>query len=138
MFEGEAHRSYVQLCRELRLQRERVEPGDLALVAYGPDRPAVADPGAWNHVPSGFTAHGGRYREGDVWLPRLDQWVQLLAEAGCQDIGFWSGPDFGKCGVLTPGDFDGISYADLETAPTREEAAARLWMSVTGRTVTSG
>jgi len=67
-----------------------------------------------------------------IWLPRLDQWLAMLEEAGVHDIGFWTGDGYAKCGVLlqvTP--YEGWDFGDLETASTPEEAAARLWLAVT-------
>lgn len=126
MFEGLEYASYIALMRELRMGEgtRMCRMGDWYVDAN--DEPRCI---GWHPERQAFV-------EGVlVWLPRLDQWLDMLEEAGVPDVGFWSGEGFGKCGILCPGDFDGISYADLETASTREEACARLWLATTGRTV---
>lgn len=140
MFEGPAYESYIALCRALRLERT-LEPGDwcfeFGATSYwtGADRPELYAPVRWPSA-SPVSLPRGTVDAGSVWLPHLDQWLDKLEEAGVRDIGFWSGDGYGKCCVLAI-DYDtgAIEFADLETAPTRAEAAARLWMAVTGRSV---
>lgn len=141
MFEGEEYRSYIQLCRELRLPSVYWRQGDLQ---WNPR----ANPDAWpgqivviSDRESAESASMAGNRE-VVWLPRLDQWLSMLEEAGVQSI---------RCmwhGRVAPSDRVRIEATRIDSVmdvvtwdcygPTREEAAARLWMSVTGRMVTSG
>lgn len=116
---GPEYASYIALCRELRLKRE-VARGDYVAWHVG------GDPLLW-------AADQSPSSDIWVWLPRLDQLLLMLEGKGVRDVGFWALDDCAKCGALTPGDFDGISYGDLETATTREEAALRLWIAVTRR-----
>lgn len=123
---GPEHASYVALCRELRLERERgFELGDWWVWLTLEDPPILVD--------EGFLRTVFALIDLQIWIPRLDQLLAMLEVAGVRDVGFWAFDDRTKCGVLTAGDFDGISYGDLETAPTREEAALRLWMAVSER-----
>lgn len=123
MFEGPEHEPYLALCREMRLERNLGE-GDYygqfysgEMVASLWDGSVLADEAAW-------------------WLPRLDQWLAMLGAAGVRNIGFWTGDDYAKCGALLQvSPYEGWDPGDLETASTREEAAARLWCALTGRTV---
>lgn len=138
MFDAPAYASYIALCRELNLTKDRAEPGDIALIwLHHDDPPWVSAGGEW-YSEQGFSAHGGHWRrdvlgkegDGDIWLPRLDQWLTMLEEAGVLGV------DLEKLGACyfatdhTPGtDREGYT----RVGDTREEAAAHLWMAVTGR-----
>lgn len=127
VFEGEKYASYIALMRELRLERE-FEDGD------------------WLIDSAGFVGlyYGASISYGDepkdaVWLPRLDQWLSLLEAAGERDICFSQGhpdalPDEWCCG--TSDHWEG-GFIYTGNAPTREEAAARCWLSATGRSATT-
>lgn len=68
---------------------------------------------------------------------RLDELLAMLEEAGAEEVAFqrdsqdWGAGDAPSC------DWDGALEWLISPiyAPTREEAAARLWMAVTGREV---
>lgn len=85
--------------------------------------------------------HPLRYRLG-LWLPRLDQWLAMLEEAGHPEISF---EDMRKTGGPKPGwwattaEYTPMGRGNMNPGigPTREEAAARLWCAVTGRMVTA-
>lgn len=129
MFKAPEYASYRYLCRELRLERD-LESGDLyhesnALV----DKVHIYAPVVWPPH-SRVTLPRGNEAEGTVWLPRLDQWLAMLEEAGYADFylyirrpGTWSA----SCG-------DWCDNPRFEAeGPSREEAVARLWMAVVGR-----
>lgn len=151
MFDGPEHESYVSLCCGLRLER-RFEDGDwfwwpgdesdrFPEGVYLQHRAAMEE----YDIPQALIAgdeqadpYGERPNPLAVWAPRLDQWLDMLEEAGVRDVGFFRGVDHAKCVVLFQVTAaDALDFGDLETAPTREEAAAKLWMAVTGRTVGS-
>jgi hypothetical protein len=146
MFDAPGYASYIALCRELQLEH-RFEAGDWWVTVHdtpiawrlpGHEPVYISDPNLCNDDGGNFPGYQDEHQS-YVWLPRLDQWMAMLGEAGCPDIGMWAGDGYAKCGVLIPGAsvYDGIAFADLETAPFREEAAARLWCAVTGRKVTA-
>lgn len=119
LFSGPEYASYIALMRELALEHEYDE-GDY--VCWTKDPIEIEILMGWRPQESAY-----------IWLPRLDQWLAMLEQAGIEDISFWTGDGYAKCGVLLPTDDDGgIECGDLETAPTHEEAAARLWMVVAG------
>lgn len=142
MFEGPEHASYIELCRALGLERE-YEEGDYAAWRGGPEE-------SWQvlliDAVRGHVGHRARLGYGpggladSVWLPRLDQWLAMLEDE----------PD--GCDVATirksmrmdeaKEHYVGVIFAATSTnrpdiepvwVPTREEAAAKLWMAVTGR-----
>lgn len=137
MFEGEEYRSYIRLCRELRLGR-LFEEGDWywTTTVHEPEGFAAV----WD---AGYSVER-RASDAKLWLPRLDQWLAMLEEAGREQLPkHWlSGFSLYPCGGSL--EYEAgccISQAGPQytvVAPTREEAASRLWMAVTGRTVTSG
>ena len=136
MFDGPEHQSYIALCRELMLER-KLEEGDWFVLGQHTTAfvwSALITATAWNdhfhNIPEPGIAR-------PIWLPRLDQWLAMLEEAGQPDIAFertlagrW------ECGRPIP-EGDGRTIELVPTSGlkhTREEAAARLWMAVTGRT----
>jgi hypothetical protein len=134
MFDGPEYESYIALCRELRLERS-LELGDwYAHSEVDLQHPLVL---GWREQ----LIIGPITEWTWVWLPRLDQWLMMLEEAGWMEVRFspsaylmdespvfWrvegSGIDR-RYNVHTT-----VEYTDLRT---REEAAARLWMAVAGR-----
>jgi len=115
VFEGPEYASYIALCRGLRLEH-RIMAGDCCIWAKGDDR----QPGIW----WGMSPEPGLW----IWLPRLDQWLAMLEEAGVQWVSFAPTPQW------TAAWTDADAWLKDAEAPTREEAAARLWMAVTGWT----
>jgi hypothetical protein len=112
LFDAPKYASYIALCRRLRLEWTWRQ-GDYY---QSPELDAVILLGA-----------GGPPRHTAVPLPRLDQWLAMLEEAGwtyhltarVPGYAIWgNGPD---------------SKAGREEAGTPEEAAARLYCAVTGR-----
>lgn len=143
MFDTPAYASYIQLCRELNLTKERAEPGDIALIwLHHDDPPWVSAGGAW-YSEKGFSSHGGHWHrdvlgkqgDGGIWLPRLDQWLTMLEEAGVLNVRFVF-PNETSLGnrLVRDGDCLAPRMNPGATAATNEEIAARLWMAVTGRT----
>jgi hypothetical protein len=148
MFDGPECASYIALMRELRLPRE-FDDGDYytAPVPVSPIAPDGFEVLIWVDL-----YRWPRATEESVWLPRLDQWLGMLEEAGADQVLIEHvephddyGPGGYICFTLEEG-HDGLSREkpDYEDGwhgfyalcrPTREEAAARLWMAVTGRTV---
>jgi len=134
-FDQPEFQGYVALCRELRLERRFVE-GDYAAWTDSPDGPwtVLLTDGAAAHAGhralSGYGPGGFAY---SIWLPRLDQWLAMLEKAGERDAVLQvcrHGVDF------TVAWTDGYGIAEQSgRGATREEAAARLWMAVTGREV---
>jgi hypothetical protein len=117
MFAGEEYASYIALCRELRLALPWIwRSGDwyefrgrVNLV------PVTSEPAA-------YLAGLGVLPEATP-LPRLDQWLAMLEEAGEDTV------------VLVKDDRWGRSAQTGKPgrppwAPTYEEVVARLWMSV--------
>lgn len=132
MFDTEAHRPYLALMRELRLERE-VEQGDWIEVASLDGLRSIQ-----------VRRAPGRQvgRTGAVWLPRLDQWLVMLEEAlaspyrrtaGGDPPAFLAGSNWARRQAL------GMLQVRAEHCPDEsiEEAAARLWLAVTGRAVTA-
>jgi len=144
LFSGPEYGSYVALMRELRLER-KFEEGDYAAWAGSPAGP-------WTVLlTDGAAAHAGHramfgYGPGDqawsVWLPRLDQLLAMLEDAGRPRI--WFDPRPWPAGhalvtwetyITKPGQcWVAMSHEEASPeSPTREEAAARLWIAITGR-----
>jgi hypothetical protein len=140
MFAGPEYASYVALCRELRLERA-LQDGDFVDDGV---RPGVQVCGVT--VAPGVMWHGG------VWIPRLDQWLAMLEEAGADQVlveRVEPNDDYGPGGYIcftVEDGHDGLSRLKPEyeggwpgfyalCRPTPEEAAAQLWRAVTGRTV---
>lgn len=133
-----AHVSYIILCRELRLERE-FEEGDWY---------AFAVPTSAEWPTALFTHRAGPdprqlHRTGNycAWLSRLDQWIRLLQEATerCDFalVGFneTTGPLAVRFRYRAEWDWwqAGEDRHAEAVGDTPEEAAARLWMAVTGR-----
>lgn len=112
MFDGPEHASYIALCRELRLERE-LRDGDFVALPYA---------GREVHV-CGVSVAPGVMEHGGVWLPRLDQWLAMLEAAGADAVAL----------ISSGGSYIVKAHAAEADGPTREEAAARLWLAVTGR-----
>jgi hypothetical protein len=148
MFDGPEYEPYIALCRELRLERE-FEECDHYAAFWNPWEGSAPPPKVttWTNAKQDWSAARTWFDRGStsardvVWLPRLDQWLTMLEEAGWMEVRFspsaylmdespvfWriegSGIDR-RYNVHTT-----VEYTDLRT---REEAAARLWMAVTGR-----
>src|SRR5215831_3633976 len=78
MFEGPEYESYIALCRELRLEH----------IFGQADWAFVEDPESENGgvVTTRLVHEGERAGDTVVWLPRLDQWLAMLEEAGYEFI----------------------------------------------------
>ncbi len=121
MFEGEAHRSYLALGRDLRLERE-FEEGDWYLY----DLPG--DPGDKPALVTDNSLTGPRLARGRyVWLPLLHQWIGMLREVGVDAVVLVYDARWGWSAQI-----DRPVFPPAWT-PTPEEAAARLWAVLTGR-----
>lgn len=129
MFESEAYRSYIALCRELRLER-KVKEGDW-LTSRWKSRSGWSE---WSDLgmcnDDGGGCHNANFWETEdqgeeiVWLPRLDQWLAMLEEAGVDSITIHRMPGYGYRVAWDAPNGYACTYS------TREEAAARLWMAV--------
>lgn len=153
MFDTEPYQEYVTLCRELRLERD-FEEGDWYaayddLEVLGVYIRLVTE----DAMPGFSTVAWSEVR----WLPRLDQWLSKLEEAGVRNVAFQtlspteSSPFEELGGPLRPiilppdapryGCIDLNQIGDVKRAwpygACREEACARLWLAVTGRVVTA-
>jgi hypothetical protein len=127
MFDAEAYRPYVALCRKLALGAERrpIQMGDWYI-----DR---------NDEPRCIGWHPERvaYIEGiPIWLPRFDQLLAMLEEAGFPYVELERTSSAGRysCRCARAGEeppAEHVRGAGLWS--TREEAAMRLWMAVTDR-----
>jgi hypothetical protein len=124
MFEGPEYESYIKLCRELRLERE-LQEGDWLVYETGPGDPLVTP----EHWLSGDPVEACRLTPSDIlWLPRLDQWLAMLEEAGLtevtlrrNDVGYWA---LGENDVAH-------QWGSSPATDTPEEATACLWVAVT-------
>jgi hypothetical protein len=133
MFDTEAHRPYIDLCRGLRLERE-FAVGDYCSALGGG---APWGPGLWDWETgvdrTGLDRRGLTW----IWLPRLDQWLSMLEEAGEDSVTLETtrSPGLYRAwnGIGDDEAIDGRAGAGR----TREEAAAKLWCAVTGRAVTA-
>lgn len=115
VFEGEKYVSYIALMRELRLEHEFAD-GDWFIDSAG----------FVGLYYSASISYGDEPRDA-IPLPRLDQWLAMLEAAG------W----VFHLTARQPGYAIWASREGLhgrEEGPTPEEAAARLWMTVTGKT----
>jgi hypothetical protein len=118
-FSQPEYASYVALCRELKLERE-FQDGDLIW-----RKGEIADTGRWYELYSADIRRGSAFGS---WLPTLSDWLEMLEGAGIETVmvnheaigGSWVGEQEYTMGESR------VAYA-----PTREEAAARLWMAVT-------
>lgn len=119
LFDAPEYESYIALCRELRLERT-FELGDWVVYATDTTDVLAFDD---NRDPN-------RTAEGVVWLPRLDQWLAMLEEAGVEGVVL---ERLGSIFFAT--DRTPVTHSEgyARRGNTREEAAARLWMAVTGR-----
>ena len=143
MFDGPEYASYIALCRELRLERKLKIDDQISVWFDNPSSPSssniylVTDEdetrgwGSYTPVDQSDFVDG---RANVRWLPRLDQWLAMLEKAAPdwtntfsitrhEDGEFWA--TFEGRAASNGGSWDGLG-------PTREEAAARLWMAVTG------
>jgi hypothetical protein len=125
MFNAPEYASFIALCRDLRLERKPFEYGDVWCF--------------WKPVSTGPFIQGASGNEGAdefaIWIPRLDQWLAMLEEAGHGEVSLipfmraamdrWGVRLTKQGGIM---DFEGA---------TREEAAAHAWCAVTGRAVTA-
>lgn len=136
-FSKPEYASYVALCRKLRLERGFQE-GDLYTPGIGyrllDPRHTVLRHGGPDHaqfdgIPSSTEERGKKGKQMWAWLPQFSDWLDMLEAAGCRVIRTHDMRD--HLGYRVAWD-EPNGYA--VTAPTREEAAARLWNAVTGRT----
>ena len=122
MFEGEAYRSYVALCREMRLARSMV-PGDWYASNHRGDVPTVVG----EH--QGLDARTPLYEDDSdyVWLPRLDQLLDMLDAAGFPYVEVWRcGGSYSRPMYVCGGALDGEEPPQDYTRsagrwPTRED-----------------
>lgn len=132
MFSGPEYASYVALCRELRLERE-FTAGDF----YAAPVPVSVI------APEGFEVliwvdlfRLPHATQDCAWLPRLDQWLAMLEEAGVESVTIqlaWTNPeDPGEKEYVAFDAWDVPDADDLRNYTSREEAAAQLWVAVTG------
>lgn len=126
MFDTPEYASYINVCQELQLER-KFEDGDWE--SAGGDPPVVYC--ALCAREYGEDLNPPQAGHGLFWLPRLDQWLAMLEEAGHE----WNLIR----DALMPDTTDRPRYLagaedvpEVRAAPTPEEAAARLWMAVTG------
>lgn len=133
LFEGPEYASFIALCRELRLERVYWQPGDLR---WHPR----ANPSAWpgqimviSDSESAEAASIAGNREA-VWLPRLDQLLAMLEEAGARSLTLEPLPPDEDHPTAT---WNCAGRGAVGVGRTREEAAARLWLAVTGRQLTA-
>jgi hypothetical protein len=113
MFEGREYESYIALCRELGLKRE-FECGDVWCF--------------WKDVSNGPFIQGASGHDGAdelaIWLPRLDQWLELLERED---------PEHSKQITIEhreDGWYVARYVADRAAAPTLEESFALLYRAV--------
>jgi len=128
MFEGDEYRAYRTLCRQLRLERRRPDYGDW-FGSWDPEesgRPFDDLRLSMCNDDGGGCAGAGPETE-EAWLPRLDQWIPKLEEAGAsQVVVSRAGGD--RCYAMA-------EAADGDTVfwcTTCEEACARLWVDMMG------
>jgi hypothetical protein len=119
--------SYIALCRELRLKRE-MEPGD-----WGAEYGEVFAEGARlfveMHRPPGsklVILPYDRPAFTSIWLPRLDQWLEMLEEAG-ESVTLVHAPAWGRSAQI-------VRLSPI-WCTSYEESCARLWLAITGRPV---
>ncbi|PZR71774.1 MAG: hypothetical protein DLM66_00100 [Candidatus Dormiibacter spiritus] len=113
-FSRPEYASYVQLCRELRLERTLTN-GDWYYVEDGRVHVIV-----YKKSPYPASARA-------IWLPTLSDWLEMLEEAGITSVGF--DRDDSKIWIVGEDDRP-FPEARIGVASTREEAAARLSMAV--------
>jgi hypothetical protein len=138
LFDGPEYASYIALCRELRLERT-IEPGDWS-ADFGDvfmEEPALQVHVARPPGTASVTLPRDTLAITSIWLPRLDQWLAMLEEAGADCPEFDRETTTGHY-VLRRGMPDEWGHSQYGTGPTREEAAARLWVIVTRTEVASG
>lgn len=127
MFDSPEYASYVALCRELRLERE-YEKGDyytapVPVSTIAPDGYEVLVWISLYRLPNA--------NEECTWLPRLDQWLDLLEEEGYATIEFCARAIDMERYLYGAHPDNMASFTGWLSS--REEAAARLWMAVVGR-----
>lgn len=132
-FSRPEYASYVALCRELALAR---------IIRFG-DWYELA--GAVSCSVENWEGHSTN--EALVWLPSLSDWLEMLETVSVRaiELRYWTsdvgGPDGFPQGFLLTGTPSSLRQAGpgqpwlpqptrTVDAPTREEAAARLWMAV--------
>jgi hypothetical protein len=128
MFAGPEYASYVQLCRELLLERE-LQQGDFYVEFQDALRLAsvhVYAPVVWPSK-SPVVVPRGSPAKGTVWLPRLDQWLAMLEGIGVRLMAFEPLPPDEDHATET---WNCAARGVLGVGVTREEAAARLWMAL--------
>lgn len=142
MFDAPEYRSYIALCRELRLKRE-FDWGDwfVDIDSWSPRGPSLVYPDArqvGDRIQTRLTET--RTNRTVIWLPRLDQWLVILEEAlalsyrrtaGSDPPQFLARSGWARRQALTMLQVRAEHYPDEPV----EEASARLWMAVVGREV---
>lgn len=123
-FSRPEYASYVALCRELKLKRA-FQSGDWLEIRYA--RTGLADgftTGVWG---SGYDDWPDDSSAPVIWLPALSDWLEMLATIGnfyaWVEI-HWEGDEW----AISVGPHH--NKGRFAMAPTREEAAARLWVHV--------
>ena len=129
MFDSPEYASYIQLCRELQLEHQ-LSAGDWVAQVTGPfGEPCtpyifcVALEDEKDGTAPAWSTRTTQY----VWLPRLDQWLAMLEEAGMTEVDLHGERD--RYVAL-----DGANLHDSDlplrqgSGPTREEASAHLWV----------
>ena len=134
MFEDPEYASYIRLMREVRLER-KAEAGDWFLSFDPATEPTGFDLRLCNDDGGGCWGAPEPLADGwqVIWVPRLDQWLSKLEEAGYATVEF----------VARAIDMERYLYGahpeDMDRftgwLDSREEAAARLYCAVTGRQV---
>jgi hypothetical protein len=110
-FTAPAYTSYLSLCRELRLEREWTNGDWFAL------------DGAYVHHTTSLD--DAREDPESIWVPRLADWLDILEEVGIDSVTIERINH-----VWFARGFDANGHGGMLGGSTREEALARLWMSV--------
>lgn len=121
----EEYNDYVTLCRELKLQRSFQHHDWI----YWPILGETRSSNDWE-----LSNVHTRESETEVWIPAMDDWMELLEALGCRSFRFYDGSKVKGC---QPGWYvscvmhEGGKTTLFEGfASTRLEAIARLWMGV--------
>jgi hypothetical protein len=149
-FSRPEYASYVALCRELKLAH-KFERGDSVYYAAGTDPSSRESVTVWINCDEDSYPESAETDDMAIWLPSLSDWLEMLEAIRFGRVKF-DNQRLAELGVLNPenlgpwsalGDRDDFRTAPANPnfviagawaygcGPTREEAAARLWMAVT-------
>jgi hypothetical protein len=130
-FSRPEYASYIALCRDLKLGHPW-QPFDQCINDGYDDIITIP-----TYITPGEAAFGSAEYAHLTWLPTLSDWLEMLHKAGVFEFSAGIGRDLShwmsvRQRILSKNvEIRSEYWSGSVSAPTREEAAARLWVAVT-------